>query len=814
MRLSIRWIFDHIAQKLDWQSFNIDDLVKLLNKTTSEIEYVEHFKLDLNQFTIVKIIERSNPNIKVRSSELNLEFSLSERQDALVGSCYLVKYIPSTHSYSWATAADFGSEKSYMLPAIQDDKYWKNNFELEDYILILDNKAISHRPDLWGHRGFAREVAALTGYDLKPIEQLITYKPVEQFPGNVNIAHNGPFSIEIKQLKTGTAICKRFAGLYISEISNLPSDLTIASRLIRVDAKPIDFLVDATNYVMFDLGQPIHAYDADKISSKKLVIQSANGDVLKLLDGSEVVLDSKDCAIYDGGQLGISKPIALAGIMGGMSTGVSSGTKSIFLESANFDGPSIRHTSMRLKKRTEASARFEKSLDPNQNVDGILRFLNLLEQNNFCYVSSEAVTSLGAKAEEKSVKVNADLIKKLLSVSIEPKVVTKILTKIGFGVESDNSNYLVKVPTFRGTKDITIPEDIVEEIGRFIGYEVIDLELPKRVMSAFDFKSVQNIRDIKRHLAYGLQMNEIQSYAFFDEEFLRELGYDPGKTVEVINPQSEHWRRLITSLVPNLIKVVNTNKHKQDRFRYFELNRVWRRLDRFGLVNDLNVSHSDTKGNNSRDFNAIEAFELSGIIGEHKKELGFYECKNILNSLFEFLQINVKWRKPELKDLGYKKLEPWYYKYETAELTFDNQAIGLAGMADTRFLNKIMPEGKVFIFELNADFLINSRPEFKKFVPLEKYPEVHLDISILVPDFVTVHDIEKLIKTTKTHGIDSKITKVTLLDFFEKEEWGNKKSLTFRIAIYDEHKTLVKTEVDQIYQNIVVEIEKLGGVIR
>jgi len=806
MRLSIRWIFDHISQKLDWQSFNINDLVKLLNKASSEIEYVEHFKFDVDKFTIAKVLERSSDRIKVFSSEFNSEILLPERQDALVDSFYLVKRA-ATDKYVWASSSDFGLEKSYLVPAVMDDKLWKQNFEQEDYILVLDNKAISHRPDLWGHRGFAREVAALTGYDLKPLANLISTKPVEQCDDIDAIVKNGPFSIQAKQPNTGGIfVCKRYAGLYISEINNFPSDLTTASRLMRVDAKPIDYLVDLTNYVMFDLGQPMHAFDADKIISKKILIQSGyvDNNKLQLLDGSDIVLEPRDCAIYDD-----QNPIALAGIMGGSSTAVSSTTKSLFLESANFDGPSIRHTSMRLKKRTEASARFEKSLDPDQNVDAILRFLALLDQRNICYNATQAISSLGTRAEEKTIKIDADLIKRLLSMDIEPNVVTKILTKIGFGVEyslKPHPHYLIKVPTFRGTKDVTIPVDIVEEIGRFIGYEAIELELPQRVMSAFDFKSVQNIREIKKHLAYGLRMNEVQSYAFFDEEFLRELHYEPGKTVEVVNPQSENWRRLVTSLVPNLIKVVNTNKHKQEQFRFFELNRIWRGLARSSLVNGSGESQSKDA------FNALEAFELAGILVEQKRALNFYECKNIVSSLFEFLQINVKWRKLEVADVG--KLEPWYYLYETAELTFDNQIIGLAGMADSRFLSKIIPEGSAFIFELNADFLINSRPEFKKFVPLEKYPEVHLDISILVPDVVAVHDVEKLIKTTKISDIDAKIAKVTLLDFFEKAEWGNKKSLTFRIALYDEHKTLVKTEVDQMYQAIVVNIEKLGGVVR
>jgi len=803
MRLSIRWIFDHITQAINWQNFNINELVKLLNKSTAEIESVEPFKFDLNKFTIAQVLEHSNSAIKAFSLELNKEFLLPKREDIVIGSFYLVKH--HTHVYSWATSADLGSDKCYFIPAIQNRELWKNEFEIDDYILVLDNKAISHRPDLWGHRGFAREIAALMGYDLKPIEQLILNKPVKQ--SSDNNAYNGPFYMEIKQSGDEISACKRFAGLYISEINNQPSDLLMASRLIRIDSRPIDFIVDATNYVMFDLGQPMHAYDADTIRSKKIVIQSGYGDTLKLLDGTDVILDSKDCAIYDGDKLGIAKPIALAGIIGGASTAVSLKTKSIFIESANFDASVIRHSSMRLKKRTEASTRFEKSLDPNQNVDGILRFLHLLDGYDLCYTSSEMVTSLGARAEEKVIKIHADLIKALLSISIDSEVVAKILTKIGFKVMFDGSIYTITVPTFRSTKDVTIPVDIVEEIGRFIGYDKIDLILPSRVMSAFDFKSVQNLREIKKHLAYGLHMNEVQSYAFFDEQFLRELDYNLGKTLEAINPQSENWSRLITSLIPNLLKVININKHKQERFRYFELNRVWR-------IASTNLTNTYETNSNYDKLNAVEAFELAGIIGDHKKDIDFYECKNLVDSIFGFFQINVKWHKPKSKDLGFKKLDPWYYNYEAAELTFDNQVIGLAGMGDSRFLSNIMHEGKVFIFELNADFLINSRLEFKKFVPLEKYPEVHIDISMLVPDLVTVHDIEKLIKTMEISVPDTKIIKITLIDFFEKEEWGNKKSLTFRIAIYNAHRTLVKSEIDQIHQDIVIELNKIGGEIR
>lgn len=779
MRLSIRWIFDHIS--VGWHDANINDLVKLLNKTTSEIESVEHIKVNLDKFNIVKIVETAVNGVKGYSYESGSEIFLPERKDLDLDAFYIVK--KDHKAFAWATTNDFGSDKSFLLPSIKANEQdiagaWKEKFEAEDYILTLDNKAITHRPDLWGHRGFAREISALIGANLLPLEEFISSKPVKQYDRNIHSAHNGPFEIELKQ--SYCHICNRFSGLYFSELKNQPSCLDIASRLCKVGAKPIDFIVDATNYVMFDLGQPIHAYDADKISSKKIVIHCAiAGDKFKLLDGSEVECETKDCIISDG-----NKPIALAGIMGGLDTAVSNNTKSIFLESANFDASAIRQSSMRLKKRTEASARFEKSLDPNQNIFGILRFINLLDRVHYNYKAFDVVTSLGAEIEEKIIKVPAELIKKILSLDIEPAIIERILTKIGFELEIVKEQlevyYIITVPTFRATKDVTIPEDIVEEIGRFIGYEIIALELPKRVMKAFDFKSAQNIRDIKKHLAYALDMNEVQSYVFFDEEFLKELDYQPIDTLEVLNPQSENLRRLITSLIPNLMKVINTNKHKQELLRIFELNRVW------FLENK----------------NGLETMELAGIFFSHKQPLDFYECKSMLNSLFNILKINVKWHKAQ-------KVDPWYNQHQTAELSFDNQVIGIVGMADNKFLSKIADDASAFIFELNADFLIGSRPESVKFVPLEKYPEVHFDISVLIPNFLTVYELSEVLQS-----VDNKIKKVSLVDYYEKEEWGDKKSLTFKIKVYDENKTLVKDETDQIYQKIVTAIEKLGGSIR
>lgn len=784
MKLSLSWIFDHLEK--DPKDIDVKALLDDFNATSAEIESVRLVNLDPDLFTLVKIKEINKKEIIGQSLELKKDISLPSRLNVQIDSIYLI--IKEKKVFRWASLQDLGSEKEGLLTSIfcseEDLKgSWKKNFEFEDYIIEIDNKSITHRPDMWSHRGCAREFAILLKTKLVPEDYFLSPKPVKHYLTKSPVSSSNPFTIEIQQVSENCGRpCDRFAGLYFRSIENVSSNLEIATRLSRVDSRPINFIVDATNYVMFDLGQPMHAFDADKIKTKKIVARCAfNGEKIKLLDDDEITLTSKDFVISDG-----PDAISLAGIMGGQTTAVDNSTKSIFLESAHFNPTQIRRTSIRFKKRTESSIRFEKNIDPNQNTYAILRFLKLFEENILTYKAADSVISIGSLAEEKIIRVSYQFIINKIGMKVVPEQIEKILISLGFGFTRTSSNgeiiFNVVVPTFRGTKDITIQEDVLEEVVRFIGYSNIPMRLPHRVMAPFDVSRVMRIRELKNHMSFGIGMHEAESYAFYDESFLKEIGFEPADALIIENPQSENWYRLITSLIPNLLKCVYVNKDKAETMRFYEYNRIW-------------FMEKEQP---------VESIELAGIFYENKKEIDFYKYKALLTSLWNLLKIKVDWETVKNSN----DIELWYDLNQTADILYQGRIIGRAGKINKKILNRIV-YGDAFIFELDASFLINIKPPIKEFKPLSKFPEVTLDISLLVDYQLPAVDFLKVIEKA------SKLIKdVHLIDFFEKEEWKTKKSLTFRFILSDEHKTLTKEDIDKAYSSVKKAVEKLGAEVR
>lgn len=773
MKLSIAWIFDHIEG--DWKEQVIPRLIELFNQKTAEIERFTRITVNLEALTLAQVVATSGTTVTLHSPEWNESVTLPFRNDANEGSWFLVKRVKEGHA--WALPADLGSEKECEIPALHVDELlqagdWKRGFETEDYIIEVDNKSITNRPDMWGHRGFAREIAALLDLKLKPQDSFLASVPVSE----LGDAKEGS-AAHCKIVMHPTEGVKRFAAIAVPQIQYTPSLLWMAHRLLRVDSKPIDAIVDITNYAMLDTSQPMHAFDAGCIPSHTLEPRFARQDeLLMLLDGDEVKLSDKDIVVTDG-----KEPLALAGVMGGASTAVSKATNSIILESACFAATTIRHTAARHKKRTESSSRFEKSLDPNQNVIAIRRSIQLLKDAQISFTCDDEILSFGSMAQELKISVSHDFIEKRIGISLGADQVIKILTNLEFGVAlGEGDLYEITVPTFRSTKDVTMKEDIVEEIGRFIGYGTIPHVLPNKQSTPSDLTPVYRVRKIKSLLAHVGSMRELCSYALYDESFIDLMRWDSKQLLEVQFPVSENMRRPVNSLVPHLLKAVHDNAQEHHRLRFFEWGRVW-----------------------NLDTEIHEYKKLSGIIYEQKEPVDFYAGKALLSELFDMLGMEVVWKKVDNPE------EPWFAPYRTADIMLGEQSIGRAGIANFGLLHPLLDRGDAFIFELDGDALLAYQKPISLYVPTSKYPEVERDISMMVPKQATVEEVTNIIVQA-----DKSIVAVQLVDFFEKEEWVTQKSLTLRFILHDERKTLTKAEVDAVYDRVIVALTQLGAEIR
>lgn len=783
MKISLNWIFDHIDEQI--AQVNITQLLDSFIRTTAEIEGWKKVSVDTDKLTMVQVIAIVENSVTVYSPEHNKEYSLSRRTDAVIGSWFII--IVSDTEFQWATTTVFGGTKDMVLPAIYCSQEmqageWKGIIEKEDYIIEVDNKSINSRPDLWGHRGLAREIAAILNLPLRSLQEFIAEKETSN--------HQLRFSIAIKAPNG----CDHFAALHLSAVTAQASDLFMVVRLSRLDSRAINFLVDTTNYIMLDLGQPMHAFDADLLSTKQIIVDYAQEkEKLALLDGETIELTSQDLVITDG-----KKPISLAGVMGGSSTAINANTRSVLLEAAHFDPVIIRRSAARHKKRTESSMRFEKNIDPHGNIDAIKRFLFLLDKAGISYSADEKIISLGADVEQKKVMVKHDFIEQRLGILIKPEKIIDILDKLEFGIEQSVEDstiiYLIKVPSFRATKDIKIPEDIVEEVGRYIGYDNIPRVMPSLQLNAHDLHTTYTIRAIKQFFSYGLQMRELYGYSFFDESMLRQLAWQPTDAIDIKNPISENYTRLVTTLQPHLLKAVEENSVAHTQLRFYEWARIWR-MDGEKIIEQKSVSgvlylstHSSSKG--------LESAAID--------KLDFYSGKTLLSRLFDQLHMDVSWQAYHNNNFS------WYVPYQTAVLMHEGMEIGIAGMVDQSIVNSLSPAGgSIFMFEVNADYLLNYRKPLKRFNPLSKYPSVRRDASILILASMAVDALIDVIKK-----VDERIAAVILIDFFTKPEWQDQKAMTFQVEIEDKEKTLTSQEVDMLWDKVVEQLKLQGASIR
>ena len=432
-----------------------------------------------------------------------------------------------------------------------------------DSVIEVDNKSLTHRPDLWGHHGMAREVAAITHRTLRD-------------PVKLDLLPKGKAAVEIAI--EDFALCPRYSALVFENVTVQPSPLWLQYRLEAIGLNAINNIVDVTNYVMAELAQPMHAFDADKLHGPTIFVRSARaGEQIVALNDESYELTPSNLVIADA-----EGPIALAGVIGGLHSAIGPDTKRIVLESANFQAASVRKTSVALKLRTDASMRFEKSQDPQNTIRGLARALELLQQvSPGIRLVGGLADSYGELKTAAPIELTVDWLRAKLGRGLDAHEVRSILESLEFGVqETTPGRFLVTVPSWRATKDISIKDDLLEEIGRMVGYESITPQAPliESVVPPENHSREYSRR--VRNMATAQGFTEVYNYSFVTEEMARAFHMNPEEHVGVANPIASDQTLLRASLLPAILRNILDNTRHLTTFRLFEIGREIHARDR------------------------------------------------------------------------------------------------------------------------------------------------------------------------------------------------------------------------------------------
>ncbi|MCK4591825.1 phenylalanine--tRNA ligase subunit beta [Candidatus Parcubacteria bacterium] len=658
----------------------------------------------------------------------------------------------------------------------------KKALNLDDVIFeidILPNRA----HDCLNHLGVAREIAVLLESRIKNQESRINLKKLK--------------SDELLKVKIeNEELCRRYSATIVRNIEVKESPRWLKNRLESCGVKSINNIVDITNYVMLAYGQPMHAFDADKINSKfqipnskqitnskskttKIIIRKAKkGESILALDDETYKLNENDLVIADD-----KNPIAIAGVMGGKKTAVNENTKNIIFESANFECANIRKTSKRLKLSSESSYRFEREIDPEITMLVMMKAIEMAGDLAGGKVEKNIIDIYPNPVKKKEIEFNFEKIKNLLGVEVAEKKVVRILESLDFEAAIKNEIIKVKVPTFR--IDVERANDIIEEIGRIYGYKNIPEIAPEVEMKSVLSDKMLSLEKDLRIISEGLGFCEIYNYSFVSEKDVNSLGLKIEDHLELQNPLSEEHKFLRTSILPYLLKNVEKNLKYKDGFALFEMGRVY-------------LKNNNKLPNEKRIF--------AGVVADKNiKDSLFYELKGQLDVLFSRLGIN------ELTYKEIKSAESFWHEGRSAEIIYQNKTIGKIGEIHPNVSSAFNIETRVSYFEIYEEELLKFYSKEKHYQKINKFPSVELDLSVVFDESVKWDDIKKAI-----FGVNNKLIKnIQPFDIYRGKSLGeNKKSIAFRIFYQAEDRTLKDEEVLIIQDNVIGELGKMGGEIR
>ena len=639
---------------------------------------------------------------------------------------------------------------------------------LDDIILEVDNKSLTNRPDLWGHYGVARELAAI--YKL-PLKEL----PAEN-PKGLPV-----YPVEIQ----APAQCPRYTGTLIENVSVKESPVWMKTLITNGGMRPINALVDITNFVMMAVGQPLHAFDSTQVEGGKIVVRSAKaGEKLLLLDDLDLDLAEGDLVICDA-----VEPMALAGIKGGKKDSILDTTTSVLLEAAAFTAPGIRKTSRRFAEKTDASMRYEKGID-TQRVDlGLAMALQLFKE---IYPECK-ITAFGDAYPTATQRAEIDVTQEFLDVRLG-KVLTQdhiedTLHRLGFDTSFDGKTYHCVAPTWRSTGDVSMKDDVLGDLARLIGYEYFEAKpLPVNFEHSVKQPAQEMARALREYLAFRCGFYEIFTYPWIDEKFIKAARFNTEDCIKLATPPAPELGCLRTSLIPGMLEAIDKNVHNYAEFNLFEAAQVFQKGEYHPSSEDETLP--------------VHKNMLTGVrVASDAKKL-FFEVKGVIEGLPGYCHCEA---------LTFKQVEKpcWADEKVWLNVMSGKQVIGAIGLISFAALTDAgIKRTQAAAFEIDTKLLKAFPSRTNEFKHLPQFPLVEKDLSMLVSESITWAQIADAIKFM--------VKELKFVEEYRGEQVpAGKKSIMLSLKIGNDNATMTSKEIDKKMAAIIKNLQsKCGAELR
>lgn len=776
MLISINWLKDFV--NLD--GIDVDKLIYNFTMSTAEVEGSKKYGYDTIGVRVGKIINIEDiPNSsKLHKVEVDIKdqkvISICGAKNIFIGAKVPFAPIGSKVQGIEVKKGNLAGNESFGICLSEKELGFSNNndgvmildedFEvgkdikcyipLEDTVFEVDNKSLTNRPDLWGHYGIAREIACLTKRELKPldIEDLSIYDKLPKL--DINIENKND--------------CLRYSAIKIENITKKVSNYTMRLRLYYTGSRSINLLADITNYIMLEIGQPLHAFDGEGIESIN-VKRIGENTLFTTLDNVIREVPKDSLMIHN-----LNTPVAIAGIMGGINSEIKSNTNKLFLEAANFYSTLIRKTAIKLGLRTDASTRYEKTLDPEFTYLACARFLKILKSiDNNIKVTSSFTDIYLKKYDKIEIEIEKQYFDRYIGKELELELIVDILKRLEFNVEVKENLLKVSVPSFRATKDVSLKADLVEEVARIYGYDNIVAKpcmfetVPKRIDSSHILE--YNSKNI---LATKFGASEIHSYVWYNKEKNKKLAIEVDDNLKIVNSLNKCDDVLRSCMGPTIIYALDNNLKYYNSVKIFEVGRVFKyKFDNSNALENkiLSIGIASTKQSDSELM--MQAKEMIDTIVKSEKNLKLtYELNN--------------------NEIDYKFIHP----KNSYLLKLSGVTIGYVALIHPKINENINKKANACIVEMNLDVVDSIESLAIKYKETTKYQTVNIDITVTVDEEVMFKEIENVIKSVKLENLIS----YELIDIYQNyEKLSGKKSVTLRFILGSKNKTLLKDEIDK-----------------